>query len=107
MSDSTVLDSIKDLTAYINGEPNTVTTRSYKLKKAPNYTGEDIKTIREKVGVSRPVFAGMLDVSVRTLERWEIDGAKPSGSTNRLIQLLDQNPTLIVNEIETASLAMG
>ena len=33
MSDNTVLDSIKDLTAYINGEPNTVTNRSYKLKK--------------------------------------------------------------------------
>lgn len=100
-------NSVDDYLAFLDGETDRVETTTYTFKEAPDYSGQEIKAIRDKVGATRAVFADILDVSVRTVEKWEINGARPTGGTKRLLQLLDQNPTLIVNEIENASLAMG
>ena len=100
-------NSVDEYLAFLEGKPDKVEVTKYIFKEAPDYSGQEIKAIRERVGATRAVFADILDVSVRTVAKWEINGAQPTGGTKRLLQLLDQNPTLIVNEIETASMAMG
>lgn len=62
-----------------------------------------MKDVRSKIGVSRAGFADILGVSTRTIEKWEINGAEPNGSARRLIQLLDNNPEDILEEIKQVS----
>lgn len=103
MSD-TLKKSMDELMDYAKGNSNGVEVRTYKLKDVPNYNGEAIRNIREKIELPRNVMADILGVSVRTIEKWEIDGAKPNGSARRLLQLLDKNPMSIINSIENLAM---
>ena len=42
----------------------------------------DVATVREKVGLSQARFAGLLGVSVRTLQDWEQGRRHPSGAAH-------------------------
>ncbi|GMA08684.1 hypothetical protein GCM10025886_18350 [Tetragenococcus halophilus subsp. flandriensis] len=65
----TLKGSPEELTALANGKSNEIEIRSYNLTEAPSFTGQDIKDIRSKVGVSRAVFADILGVSTRAIEK--------------------------------------
>lgn len=67
-----------------------VDRRIYKIKKAPVYSVQDIKRIRNKYNYSQKTLASILNVSVRTVENWEISKSQPSGSTFRLLELLEK-----------------
>lgn len=99
----TLKKSIEEFTAFANGDGTNIEVRTYDVTKAPNFNGAEIKAVRKKLNLSRAVFADILDVSPRTVERWEVDGAKPSGSANRLIQLLDKKPAILVQIIKEVS----
>ena len=43
----------------------------------------DLARMRTELGLSRERMARLLDVSSKTIERWEQRGAMPSGSTDR------------------------
>jgi putative transcriptional regulator len=51
-----------------------------------------IRNIREKLHVSRAVFARRLRVSARTLENWEQGRAKPNAQAATLIMMVCQFP---------------
>jgi len=46
---------------------------------------EDVKEIRGKTGLSQSAFAGLLGVSVRTLQEWEQGRRKPHGPAKRCL----------------------
>lgn len=77
----------------------------YNLKQVPKYSGKEIREIRESIEIPRNVMADILGVSVRTIEKWEIDGAEPNGSARRLLQLLANNPEAIITNIENMSVS--
>lgn len=62
----------------------------YKIKKTPAYSAKDIKRVRKKYNYSQKTLAILLNVSVRTVENWEISKSKPSGSASRLLELLEK-----------------
>jgi putative transcriptional regulator len=63
-----------------------------KVKKAPS--AEYFVAVREKFNVSRPVWANMLRVSPRTVEKWEQGGqASPLAAT--FVELVSQYPDTI------------
>lgn len=55
-----------------------------------------VATIREGTGLSRPRFAELLGVSVRTLQDWEQERRAPSGAARRLLLIAARNPRLLV-----------
>ena len=55
----------------------------------------DIKTIREKTGLSQIQFANKLHISPRTLQNWEQGRRYPTGPAATLIRILDAHPGLI------------
>ena len=57
-------------------------------KPLPDLSGRQIRDIREKLGVSRGVFASLLRVSPRTLVNWEQGHAKPNDQAKALIVLV-------------------
>ena len=51
--------------------------------------------IREKLNLSRPVFAGYLRTNPRTLENWEQGRAKPNAQAALLIHLVSRYPDTV------------
>lgn len=82
--------SLSDYLSADDGEKR-VEKRQTKIKKAPIYSAEDIKRIRRKYNFSQQTLANILNVSVRSVENWEILKAKPNGSVYRLLELLEKS----------------
>lgn len=86
----TIRGEMKDL--YDAGLINETTMRKFdkdSLEPAKNMSKMDVKRIREKNHVSQPVFASYLNVSPAAVKQWENGERKPSGSSARLLQLIE------------------
>ena len=77
-----------------------VTARKTIPKAAPQFDASRIRHLREKFGVSQPVFAGMIGVKPVTVKGWEQGVNVPSGSSRRVLQMMELSP-------ETAIAAAG
>ncbi|WP_306537113.1 DNA-binding transcriptional regulator [Geobacter sp.] len=71
-----------------------VTLKTYRVEKVPKVevTPELIKETRERLNLSRAVFAHELHISPRTLEKWEQGRAKPNDQAATLILLVRKYP---------------
>jgi len=58
---------------------------------APN----EVIAVREKLHLSRPVFARYLRTNPRTLENWEQGRAKPNAQAALLIRMVAQFPDMV------------
>lgn len=56
-----------------------------------------VATIREGTGLSKPRFAELLDVSLRTLQEWEQGRRAPSGAARTLLRIAAKNPRALVD----------
>ena len=59
-------------------------------------TPEDVRGIREKTGLSQNAFAGLLGVSVRTLQEWEQGRRKPRGPAKALLSVAYRHPEALL-----------
>lgn len=57
---------------------------------------------RYKLGMSQPEFAGMLGVSVRTLQDWEQGRRQPSGAAKALLTVAAKAPKVVRNALRAA-----
>ena len=51
---------------------------------------EKIRALREKSHLSQSVFAAVLNTSISTIQKWEIGDKKPSGTSLKLLSLIDR-----------------
>ena len=56
----------------------------------------NVKSIREKIGLSQSAFAGLLGVSVRTLQEWEQGRRNPKGPAQALLRVADRHPEALL-----------
>ena len=79
-----------------------ITLRTYKVKNKPplKINPEMIRDTREKLHLSRAVFALRLRVSLRTLEKWEQGTTVPNDQAVALILLVRKYPD-ILERLET------
>jgi putative transcriptional regulator len=49
---------------------------------------EQIKQIREEAKVSQAVFAAILNISLSTVQKWEIGQKRPTGTALKLLHLV-------------------
>ena len=54
------------------------------------YSHSEIKSIRNKAGMTQAVFERFMGVSKKTVEAWELGRTHPTGPAYRLIYILDQ-----------------
>lgn len=71
-----------------------LTLRQIKVqdKPVPALSPEELIQVREKLHLSRPVFARYLRTNPRTLENWEQGRAKPNAQAVLLIRMVSQFP---------------
>ncbi len=71
------------------------------IKIAPvNISAETIQSIRKTLNVSQAVFAKLLNVSLSSVQQWEQNLRRPSGSTMILLELLQREPKLLDYRID-------
>lgn len=73
----------------------TLRTHVVKTKPAPTVTGDEVVKLRERMKMSRALFAGYLRTNVRTLENWEQGRATPNAQAALLIKLVDRYPDTV------------
>lgn len=80
-----------------------VTLKSETLElsdEPPMFSKRRIKEIREKLlDVSQPVFATILACSPSAVKSWERGENTPSGSTRRLLQVIENDPSHFLKSI--------
>ncbi len=79
-----ILDGIREIKAHKAGKQD---LRTHTLKDpAPP------RVIRAKLKLSQAAFAGLMGVSVRTVQDWEQGRRKPSGPAEALLRIAEQRP---------------
>jgi len=79
-----LLESVKEMDAIRMGKK--------KPSRVFDFPEPEVKTIREKTGLSQTQFARLIGVSKRTLENWEQGRRHPTGPAKALLKILDVDP---------------
>ncbi len=72
-----------------------VSTAALFTSPAPTITAAQLLALRERLHLSRPVFAGYLRTNPRTLENWEQGRAQPNAQAALLIRLVEKYPDTV------------
>lgn len=79
------------------------TVRTVELDLEPRvYTGEDVKRIRNMLGLSQVLFARFLGVTVGAVRSWETGGKKPSNMAARFLDEIRLRPEAFKQRIREA-----
>lgn len=82
------------LAAHREGK-RTLRTHTVKLKPTPKVSAAELAKLRERMNLSRAVFARYLRTNVRTLENWEQGRATPNAQAALLIRLVQRFPDTV------------
>lgn len=66
-----------------------------RVKPVKCYSKDKIKTLRINLSLSQRSFAEVLGVSQKTVEAWESGVNCPSGSSSRIIELLEKDNDIL------------
>ena len=83
-----ILDGIHEVKAYKAGK-KVLRVRSLKEPSSP-------KVIRARLKLSQSAFAGLMGVSLRTVQDWEQGRRKPSGPAVALLRIAEQKPDVFL-----------
>ena len=83
-----ILEGIREIKAYKAGYKN-LHVRTLKEPAPP-------QVIRARLELSQSAFAGLMGVSLRTIQDWEQGRRKPSGPATALLRIAEQKPEVFV-----------
>lgn len=84
-----ILDGIREVKEYKAGK-KVLRVRTLKAPSSP-------KVIRRRLKLSQAAFAGLMGVSLRTVQDWEQGRRKPSGPAVALLRIAEQKPDVFLN----------
>jgi len=76
-----------------------LTLRDTKVSAPPRYGSARIRRLRERLGLSQPVFARVLNVSVATVRGWEQGARVPDGPSRRLLEVAELDSDAIMRTV--------
>jgi putative transcriptional regulator len=82
-----ILEGLQEIKAYKAGKA-TLVTRELKKSATP-------KDIRTQMALSQSAFAGLIGVSLRTVQDWEQGRREPSGPAKTLLRIVEQHPEVL------------
>ena len=75
------------------------TIRDATVLPPPRYGSSRVRRLRERLGLSQPVFAKALNVSVGTVRGWEQGARIPDGPSRRLLEVVERHPQAILEAV--------
>ena len=63
-------------------------------------TSIEVQKVREKLGVSQPMFARLLGISERTLQNWEQGRRTPTGPAKVLLKVAARHAKLLLETVK-------
>lgn len=84
-----------DALAEARAGKQTLRTHAIQAVPAPEVSAAELLALRERLNLSRAVFAGYLRTNPRTLENWEQGRAKPNAQAALLIRLVEKFPDTV------------
>ena len=89
-----LLASTREMIEIENGErtPNPEHMHSYNVV--------DVKAIREAAGKTRDELAKIIGTSTETIKSWETKRRNPTGPTQKLLRLIQTNPSGMIAVLE-------
>ena len=82
-----------------------LTARDAAAEPPPAYSAARIRTLRKKLLLSQPVFAGMLSASPSAVRAWEQGVREPDGPTRRLLQVAESHPEALTDTLRGRRIA--
>ena len=61
------------------------------IREVPDYTPEQIRTIRRRYQISQAVLASIINTSVSTIQKWETGAKRPSGMALKLLSVIQKH----------------
>ena len=101
-----ILDGLNEAVRFERGEKTgaifkaaPISAGMARVDPAPEFSRERIAALRAKLGLTQPVFAGVLNVSPETVKAWEQGKSPPLGAAKRLLQLADMHPAALLETV--------
>jgi putative transcriptional regulator len=63
-------------------------------------TPAEVAKVRDKLGVSQPMFARLLGISEKTLQNWEQGRRTPTGPAKVLLKVAARHPKLLLETVK-------
>ena len=82
-----ILEGIREVKAYKVGEID-LRTRELKEPSSP-------QDIRRNLNLSQSAFAGLMGVSLRTVQDWEQGRRQPQGPAKSLLRIAEKRPEIL------------
>ena len=89
-----LMESVREGGAILRGEE--VPTRQFEIESM------DIKKLRERFDLSQSEFAGLLGISVSTLQNWEQGRRKPRGAARVLLLVAEKHPEALWDTVQSS-----
>ncbi len=83
-----LVESVREGGAILRGEK--APARQFEIDAV------DIKNIRQQFDLSQREFAGLLGISINTLQNWEQGRRLPSGAARTLLMIAHKNPLALL-----------
>ncbi len=93
-----LFDELKEgFTALESARKGKITLRHHAVEKKPtlSVSPEELLNLRERLHLSRTVFARYLRTNERTLENWEQGRASPNAQAAILIRMVERYPDTV------------
>lgn len=96
-----LIAGLKEAIEESRGAKKLRTTALQVAEPARSWTKEQIVDLRKRLfGVSQPVFASLLSVTVSTVRAWEQGQKLPSGAARRLLEIAAVAPGLFIRSLD-------
>ena len=86
-----LLQSVQEGGAILRGKK--------KASRTFEYAEEDVRSLRERYGLSQSKFAALMGISVATLRNWEQGRRQPEGSARVLLRVVARHPSAVLDVV--------
>jgi putative transcriptional regulator len=84
-----ILEGLADAVAYAKGDKTRGTATRFRMPEV------DVKSVRQKIGLSQEEFGDVFAISARTVQEWEQYRKSPSGPSRVLLAVIEANPASV------------
>ena len=91
---SSMVKGLEQAIEYEKGNLKGVKRHVVTVRPLTVYQADEIKEIRNKLGLSQTAFARVIGASKKAVEAWEAGVNIPQGPAQRMLELLDKRPAI-------------